>query len=98
MTNELSNEILLITMSILESLKTGFDFLRRDGIFIKASILSEDTLLLETTTYITDTTMERMSTVSVFTRTSLDSADPVSARISRRVNGQKRVQTCQEVV
>ena len=42
-------------MSILESLKTGFDFLRRDGIFIKASILSEDTLLLETTTYITDT-------------------------------------------
>uniref|UniRef100_A0A6C0AMW8 Uncharacterized protein n=1 Tax=viral metagenome TaxID=1070528 RepID=A0A6C0AMW8_9ZZZZ len=41
--------------SILNSLKQGFASLRRDGLFINASILSEDTLLLETTTYITDT-------------------------------------------
>jgi len=39
----------------LNSLKVAFDFLRRDGIFVKASVLSEDKFLIESSTYITDT-------------------------------------------
>ena len=41
-------------MSILESLQESLLFLRRDGLFIKASMPSEDQMLIETTTYITD--------------------------------------------
>jgi hypothetical protein len=39
-------------MSILESLQLGFTFLRRDGLFIVPTIVSENILLLETTTYV----------------------------------------------
>lgn len=41
-------------MSILESLKEALLFLRRDGIFIKASMPSEDHLIIDSSTYITD--------------------------------------------
>jgi hypothetical protein len=41
-------------MSILESLKEALLFLRRDGLFIKASMPFEDQMLIETATYITD--------------------------------------------
>jgi hypothetical protein len=41
--------------SILKELQHGFEFLKRDGLFVKATPVSDDQLLLETTTYITDT-------------------------------------------
>ena len=41
-------------MSILESLKEALLFLRRDGLFIKASMPFVDQMLIETATYITD--------------------------------------------
>lgn len=41
--------------AILTELKHGFNFLRRDGLFLKGTVLGEDLLLLESTTYITDT-------------------------------------------
>jgi hypothetical protein len=41
--------------SILKRLQHGFEFLKRDGLFVKATPVSEDQVLIETTTYITDT-------------------------------------------
>jgi len=41
-------------MSILESLKEALLFLRRDGLFIKASMPSDDQLIIDSCTYITD--------------------------------------------
>jgi hypothetical protein len=43
------------SQATLNSLKVAFDFLRRDGIFVKASVLSEDKFLIESATYVTDT-------------------------------------------
>jgi hypothetical protein len=40
---------------ILKGLQAGFDFLRRDGLFVKATAVSDDEALLENTTYVTDT-------------------------------------------
>ena len=45
-------------MSILESLQMGFTFLRRDGLFIEASMVSENTLLVQTTTYVVNSGTE----------------------------------------
>jgi len=39
-------------MSILDSLQESLKFLRRDGFFIKATMASEDTILLEASTYV----------------------------------------------
>ena len=39
-------------MSILDSLQDSMKFLRRDGFFIKATMASEDTILLEASTYV----------------------------------------------
>ena len=41
--------------SILKKIQHGFEFLKRDGLFVKATPVSEDLVLLETITYITDT-------------------------------------------
>jgi hypothetical protein len=41
--------------SILKELQHGFEFLKRDGLFVKATPVSEDEVMLETTTYVTDT-------------------------------------------
>lgn len=41
--------------SILKEIQHGFEFLKRDGLFVKATPISDHEVLLETTTYITDT-------------------------------------------
>jgi len=41
--------------AILKAFNVAFEFLKRDGLFVKATILGEDQILLESTTYITDT-------------------------------------------
>jgi hypothetical protein len=43
------------TTDILKGLQQSLNFLRLDGIFVKSSQIEEDKVLLETTTYITDT-------------------------------------------
>jgi hypothetical protein len=42
-------------MSALELLRHAFAFLRSDGLFIKPTLIQNGDILLETTTYITDT-------------------------------------------
>ena len=41
--------------SILKEFQYGFESLKRDGLFVQASAVSENQILLETTTYVTDT-------------------------------------------
>jgi hypothetical protein len=55
MGSHLSLFIMSALESILKELQHGFEVLKRDGLFVKATPVSEDQILLDTTTYVTDT-------------------------------------------
>ena len=49
-----SGSLLAPTMSILASLKRRLDYLKADGLFVSASLLSETMLQVDSITYVTD--------------------------------------------